>query len=137
MRSADALWSWTARSMALGSLYDAGFGLAILFFAEPASALLKIPLPPDRLYFRFIGVFALLLASLYVLPVIEPRRYRGVVAVAAGGRFAGFLYMAWAWTQGAPGTFLYLAYADLAFAGAHAFLLISAEAADAAAGGRH
>jgi len=133
MRTAATLWSFTARSMAVGAAYDAAFGIVILFFADLGSALLGIPLPADRLYFRFIGVFALLLAGLYVLPAREPRRYQGVVGVAAAGRLLGFVYMAWVWSRGAPDAFLALACADLGFSAAHAFLLVSARKAEARA----
>jgi hypothetical protein len=120
--------------MAVGAAYDAAFGIAILFFAEAAGDLLRIPVPGDRLYFRFIGVLVLLLAGLYVLPARDPRRYQGVVGVAAAGRFLGFAYMAWAWTRGAPDTYLALAYLDLAFSAVHAFLLVSAHEAEAREG---
>jgi hypothetical protein len=130
MRSAATLWSWTARSMALGAAYDAAFAVAILFFADASAALMRIPLPADRVYFRFIGVFLVLLAAMYVLPAREPQRYQGVVVVAAAGRFLGFLYLAWAWSRGAPGAFLALACADLALSALHAFLLQSARRAE-------
>jgi hypothetical protein len=117
--------------MAAAAAYDAAFALSILGFADASSVLLGIPLPPDRVYFRFIGVFLLMLAGMYALAAREPRRYQGVVAVAAAGRLAGFAYMAWAWTQGAPAAFLAMAYGDLAFAGLHAFLLLSAREAEA------
>lgn len=130
MRPAATYWSWTARSMAAGAAYDAAFALAILVFAGAALALLRIPLPEDLLYFRFIGVLLILLAALYVLPAREPRRYQGVVAVAAGGRFLGFLYLAWAWRRGAPDAFLALACGDLLFAAAHGSLLTAARRAE-------
>jgi hypothetical protein len=53
-----------------------------------------------------------------------------VVVVAAAGRFLGFLYLAWAWSRGAPGAFLALACADLALSALHAFLLQSARRAE-------
>jgi hypothetical protein len=132
MRSAATLWSWTARSMAVGAAYDAAFALAILFFLVPAGALLRIPVPADPLYLRFAAVLLLLLAAIYVLPAREPRRYQGVVAVAAGGRFMGCVFLAWAHARGAPPAFLGLALADLAFAAAHALLLRAARGAEAA-----
>ncbi|HEX5043079.1 MAG TPA: hypothetical protein VFV75_09235 [Candidatus Polarisedimenticolaceae bacterium] len=132
MRPPETLWSWTARSMALGAAYDAAFAAAILLFPEPASALLRIPLPADLLYFRFIGVFLLMLAAMYLLAAREPRRYQGVILVAAAGRLAGFLYLARAWSAGAPSAFLGLACADLLLAGLHAALLRGARRADGA-----
>jgi hypothetical protein len=132
MRPAATLWSWTARSMALAAAYDAVFAAAILLFPQASSALLRIPLPADPVYFRFVAVFLLILAALYLLPAREPRRYQGVVAVAAAGRFAGFLYLGWAWSGGAPRAFLGLACADLLFALLHAALLGAARRTEAA-----
>ena len=132
MRPAATLWSWTARSMALGAAYDAAFAAAILLFPDTASALLRISLPPDPVYFRLVAVFLLMLAAMYLLPAREPRRYQGVVLVAAGGRLAGFLYLAWAWSGGAPPAFLGLACADLLFALFHAALLTAARRTEAA-----
>ena len=132
MRPAATLWSWTARSMALGAAYDTAFAAAILAFPEASSAVLRIPLPGDPVYFRFVAVFLLILSAVYLLPAREPRRYQGVVLVAAGGRFAGFLYLAWAWKGGAPDAFLGLACGDLLFAVLHAALLGAARKAERA-----
>lgn len=118
--------------MALGGAYDVAFAAAILLFPEASSAWLSIPLPADPIYFRFIAVFLLILAALYLLPAREPRRYQGVVLVAAAGRFAGFLYLAWAWSGGAPRAFLVLACADLLFAVLHAVLLAAARGTERA-----
>ena len=131
MRPAPTLWTWTARSMAVGAAWDALFAVAILLFAEPAGRLLGIPPPDDRLYFRLVGVLLGILAGVYVLAARDPRRLQGIVAVAACGRLAGFVVMAWAWSRGAPPAFLALAYADLALAAAHAWLLVSAQEAEA------
>jgi hypothetical protein len=116
--------------MALGAAYDGAFALAILALADASSALLRIPLPEDRVYFRLIGVLLVVLAALYVLPAREPRRYQGVVLVAAGGRFLGFLYLVWVWSRGAPAAFLALACGDLTLAIVHAALLRSARRAE-------
>ena len=119
-------WTWVARSMALGAAYDAAFAAAILVFTRPAAALLRLEIPKDPVYLRLNGIFLLLLAGLYLLPAVDPARYRGVVALAAAGRFLGFAYLATAWLEGRPATFLALALGDLAFAIAHAVLLLRA-----------
>ena len=89
----DPRWRHVARSMALAALYDFAFAVAILFFTAPASRLLGLALPDDLVYLRFNGVFLLMLAGMYALPAMHPRRYRGVVSVAVIGRFAGFVYL--------------------------------------------
>jgi hypothetical protein len=115
-----------AASMALGAAYDAAFAVAILAFTRPAAALLRLPVPADPVYLRLNGVFLLLLAGLYLLPAVDPVRYRGVVVVASAGRTLGFVYLAWAWLEGRPAAFLGVAFLDLAFAVTHAVLLLRA-----------
>ena len=124
----EARWSWVARSMALAAAYDLSFAVAILFFTAPAARLLRLALPDDLVYLRFNGVFLLMLAGMYVLPALQPQRYRGIVSVAVIGRFLGFVYLGWvAWSGGAP-TFWGLALTDLFFSILHAVLLIRARA---------
>ncbi len=74
-----AAWNRVARSMAGGALYDVVFAVAILFFAEPASRVLRLDVPADPVYFRFVGIFLLLVAGSYLLPARWPQRYEGVV----------------------------------------------------------
>ena len=109
--------------MALGAAYDAAFAAGILVFTRSAAALLGLTVPPDPVYLRLNGIFLLLLAGLYLLPAVDPFRYRGVVAIASAGRFLGFAYLATAWLEGRPSAFLALALGDLVFAVAHAVLL--------------
>jgi hypothetical protein len=111
-------------SLVLGALYDAAF--AVLMVAAPGlpARLLRLPLPPlprGAFYLWIMAVLLLMLASLYLLASREPRRYAGVVAVAAGGRILGGLVLAAAAWRG-PGLagLLPLAAADLGFGLAHA-----------------
>jgi hypothetical protein len=112
--------------MAIGAAYDAAFAAAILVVPRPAAVLLRLEMPADPVYLRLNGILLLLLAGLYLLPASDPIRYRGVVAVASGGRFLGFVYLSWAWLEGRPPAFLGLALLDLAFALAHTVLLLRA-----------
>jgi len=116
-------WRRVAASMALGAVYDLAFGVVILFFPARGADWLGLQLPPDLVFLRLNGVFLLLLAGLYTLSALDPRRYAGVVLVAAAGRFLGFLYLAGAWLAGLPPAFLALAFCDLFFALLHAILL--------------
>jgi hypothetical protein len=124
--TAERRWAWVARSMALGAAYDAAFAAAILVVTRRAAALIRLEMPADPVYLRLNGVFLLLLAGLYLLPAVDPVRYRGIVAVASAGRFLGFAYLMGAWLEGRPAAFLGLALMDLAFAVAHAVLLLRA-----------
>jgi hypothetical protein len=111
-------------SLAFGALYDAAF--AVLMVAAPRlpARLLRLPLPPlpeAAFYLWIMAVLLLMLATLYLLAARDPRRYAGVVAVAAAGRVLGGLaFVAAAW--GHPGLRgLYpLAAADLGLGLAHA-----------------
>ncbi len=116
-------WRAVAVSMAAGAAYDLVFAGAILFATAPAAAILGLEVPEDPVYLRLNGVFLVLLAGLYTLPALDPRRYRGIVLVAACGRALGFLYLAFVWWQGRPPAFLILSLFDLAFAATHAILL--------------
>ena len=116
-------WKAVGLSMACGAAYDLCFAVAILFFAAPAAALLGLAVPADPLYLRLNGIFLLLLAGLYSLPAVAPRRYSGVVVVAVAGRTLGFLFFAWSWKTGAAPVFLALGTLDLLFAVLHAALL--------------
>ncbi len=122
----DPRWRLVARSMALAVAYDLVFAVAVLFFTAPAARLLRLPLPDDLAYMRFNGVFLLMLAGMYVLPAMHPRRYRGIVSVAVIGRFAGFVYLGGVWYGGGAATFLGLALADLFFSVLHGVLLVRA-----------
>lgn len=122
----DLRWRLVAHSMALAVVYDFVFAIAILFFTAPAARLLRLSLPDDLVYLRFNGVFLLMLAGMYVLPAMQPRRYRGIVSVAVIGRFAGFVYLGGVWYGGGAASFLGLALADLFFSVLHAVLLVRA-----------
>ena len=116
-------WRGLALSMALGAAYDLAFAILILFFPARGAEWFGLRLPPDLVYLRLNGVFLLLLAALYTLPALDPRRYAGVVVVAAAGRFLGFLYLGGVWLADRPAVFLALALGDLFFALLHAVLL--------------
>ncbi len=122
----DPRWRLVARSMALAAVYDLVFATAILFFTGPSARLLHLALPENPVYLRFNGVFLLMLAGMYVLPAMQPRRYRGIVSVAVLGRLAGFVYLGGVWYGGGPAMFLGLAVADLFFSALHAILLVRA-----------
>ncbi len=109
--------------MACGAVYDLGFAVAILIFTAPAAGFIGLAVPADAVYLKLNGIFLLLLAGLYSLPAAAPRRYAGVVAVAAAGRTLGFLFFAGIWAAGAAPAFLVLGVVDLIFGAAHAVLL--------------
>ena len=121
-------WRWVSLSMVTGALYDLIFAMAILLFPARAAGLLTLDLPEDPVYLNLNGIFLLLLAGMYILPGLDPNRYRGVIEVAIAGRFLGFLYLGSVWWAGREGPFLLLALGDLTFALWHAAVLWRATA---------
>ena len=95
---------------------------SLVFFAGDGT-MLGLELPGDLVYLRLNGIFLLMLTAFYLLPVLDPRRYAGVVVVAVAGRFLGFSYLAGAWSAGLPAAFLALALGDLFFCLLHGLLL--------------
>jgi hypothetical protein len=108
-------------TLLLGAAYDIAFGLGILFMPHRLAGVLGLPVPEDELYLRFISVFLIGLALTYLLPAVDPERFRPVIWIAVVVRALGFLFMASAVVfHGRPMTFLLLASGDLAFSAAHA-----------------
>jgi hypothetical protein len=116
--------------MTAAAVYDLGFGVAILAFADETSRLLGVPLPPDPVYLRLVGVLLLVLGALYVLPARNPTRFAPVIGVSAAGRLLGFAYLLWARSHGQPRAFLLLALGDLMFALLQGALLLWPGTAD-------
>ena len=104
--------------MAAGAVFDGAFALAILGPTHAAASLLGLTVPPDPFYLYLNGLLLLLLAGLYALPALDPRRYHGLAPVSAAGRLLGFGLFFWGWRAGHPTVFLALGAADLGIAGA-------------------
>lgn len=113
MRGSTA-WTDLSRAMGFGALYDLAFGLAILGFTREAAGLLGLTVPDEPVYLHLNGVFLVLLAGLYALPALDPRRYQAIAPLSAAGRGIGCLVFARAWLAGGPATFAALGAADLA-----------------------
>lgn len=118
--------------MAAGAAYDLAFATAILGFPDAAASWMHLELPDDRVYFGLVGVLLILLAGLYGLAARQPRRYAGVIGVAAAGRLLGAAYLTAAGVAGSGSVFLALGAGDAAFAVWHALALAHALRADRA-----
>ena len=115
-------------TMGAGSLYDFTFAMITLAAPGFGSWFLEIPLPAEQIYLRFTGIFLLMAALFYMLPVIHPGRYLGNVVVAILGRAMGGVFMitaAVAFAQ--PPAFILLGAGDLVFASLHLYYLARAE----------
>jgi len=109
-------WGSLGRVMALGAAYDFVFAVAILGFTRAAARWLGLAVPEDPVYLALCGVLLTILAGVYALAALDPRRYAGVAPLSAAGRTLGVLLFVWAWRGGRPEAFLALASADLALA---------------------
>jgi hypothetical protein len=114
---AEAPWRMLGRVMGAGALFDGAFALAILGPTRLAASLLGLTVPADPFYLYLNGVLLLLLAGLYALPAVDPKRYHRVAPVSAAGRFLGFALFVWGWSGGRPAAFLALGAADLGIGG--------------------
>ena len=122
-------------TLLVGAVYDIGFGLGILVMPHRLAGVLGLPMPADELYLRFISVFLVGLALIYLLPAVDPDRFRPVIWVAVAVRAMGFVFMAAAVAfYHRPAVFLLLAAGDLAFAAAHTVGLLGSPGRTAATG---
>ena len=113
---------WT---MLAGALYDLLFAVPILAAPGAVAPVLRIPMPEQEVYLRFLGVFLAGLAIFYLLPVVRPGRYLGNVAAAAVTRAMGGVYMlAAVLLYGQARAFLLLGAGDLFFAVLHVLTLL-------------
>ena len=112
--TATGSWRTVGIVLAVGSIYDLVFAVAILGFTRPAASILGLVVPDDPVYLYLNGVFLLLLAGVYAAAARAPQRYQVIAPISAGGRALGFMLFAWAWSGGRPPVFLALGFADLA-----------------------
>jgi len=112
-------------TMLAGAVYDAAVAAAILAAPEALAGLLRLPMPAEQIFLRFIGVFLLALALFYLLPVLHPGRYLGNVVVAAAARAMGGIFLVAAVAGfDQPRPYLLLGAIDLGFAGIHYLSLV-------------
>lgn len=120
---------WQLRvSLIAGSLYDLTFAFVNLVVPGLGAWFFEIPLPEQQVYLRFTGIFLIILALFYMLPVLHPGRYLGNVVVAILGRTMGAVFLITAATAfGQPAAFILLGAGDLVFAILHLVFLARAE----------
>jgi hypothetical protein len=106
-------------SLLLGALYDTVFAALMVLRPDALATSFALPLPP-AFYLHLTAVLLLMLAAAYVLAARDPRRYSGVVAVAAGGRLLGAVALGLAALRPEWSGLALPAAADAAFGIAHA-----------------
>jgi hypothetical protein len=110
--------SWT---LGAAAAYDVVFAALMLAAPRVLSRFFSLPLPGERFYLRLLAVLLVMLGATYLVAARDPRRFRGIVAVAIAGRFAGASMLALeavARPDLAPGLWA-VAAADAAWALAH------------------
>ena len=111
-------------TLALGSLYDAVFGIWILTSPSSLAALLGLNLPVEEIYLRLVGLFLLILQLVYLTAVFQPARYLANVGIAIGGRTLGAVFfLAYVIGFGGDPIFALLGGMDLLFAILHSMAL--------------
>ena len=112
-------------SLLAGAIYDLIFAGLILLVPEKLAPLIGVPLPDDQFYLRFLSVFLVGLAAMYLLPAWAPERYLGVILAAVLVRGLGcvFLCLAVAF-HGRPWGLAVLGGVDGLFALVHGILLV-------------
>ena len=115
-------------TLTMGSLYDLAFAFINLAAPRWGAEFFEIPMPAEQVYLRFTGIFLIMAALFYMLPVIHPGRYLGNVVVAIIGRTLGALFLfAAALFFAYPPAFILLGAGDLGFAVLHFYYLARAE----------
>lgn len=105
-------WRRLAVALAVGSVYDLGFGVLILAWTRPAASLLGLSVPADPVYLHLNGILLLLLAGLYAAAAADPARYRAVAPIAGAGRLLGFVFFLRVWSLGHEPAFIWLGLSD-------------------------
>ena len=114
---------WLKVSLVAGAVYDLFFAAVILLWPTLPERLLGLRPPGDPHYLWLIAVFLTMLAGFYFYAAYDPRAYAGNIRVAIVGRFLGFVALLAGALHDPTLSGLYpLAFADLAFAAAHAAL---------------
>lgn len=113
-------FSFLSITLIAGAVYDAAFGLPILFYPAPLARVLGIVLPKTEVFLRLNGIFLLILALFYLVTALDPDRHPGNVIVAILGRvMGGIFFCVYALGFGGGPVFLLLGCADLGFALIH------------------
>ena len=109
-----------ALTMLVGSIYDWGMGLLMLFTPGFITALFGLPFPADLMYFRAGGMVYVTLPFFYLLAYANVERNIAVVPAAVLVRSLGFaFFVLHVLLLGEPSILTLIGLADLAFAIAH------------------
>jgi hypothetical protein len=122
----------------LSLAYDAGLGLALLFFQPQVVSVFGLPPPNYPVNGNLNGLFALAIGLGYLAPIGDPERHRWYVwLMGAGLKSTGplvFFYDVFA--RGGPSSFLWFALSDGLLALASLWALISSTSSSGGPDGR-
>jgi hypothetical protein len=106
--------------LCVGAVYDLAFAVLMVTMPEATASLFGVPLPEPRAYLGLIAVFLSMLGVLYLAAAYDLRRLAVVPSIAGWGRLAGAaVFVAWARADPAHGGLWVLAAVDGALGLAH------------------
>jgi len=109
----------------IGAIYDAGFGVPLLFVPAMICTALALPLPgAGMIWLRLDGIFLVVVGSIYWIMSQNPARYLGIMAVILGGKVASIaFYCIYVIARHESKTFLLFAALDAVMFGLHVWAL--------------
>lgn len=98
----------------VGAVYDAGFGVPLLFIPAIIMNALALPLPDvGRIWLQLDGIFLIVVGLIYWIMSQDPGRYLGIMAVILAGKAGSIsFYVAFVVIQHVSKTFLLFAALD-------------------------
>ena len=100
--------------IAISLLYDFAIGAGFFFFASNIAIFFKSPSPSPPIIANLLGLFALTAAFCYILPFINPSRWKNLLWLL--GPFlkgtGAIVFIADHFFRGSPSSYLIFAFAD-------------------------
>ncbi len=107
---------WFRRLVWLGIAVNIYFSAMTIIVPDQLLSFLELPPTESPIWLSFSGNLLILLSLFYILPALDPDRFRAAAWLAIASRFAGVLFFtAYSLTRGESG-YLLFGLADLAFA---------------------
>jgi hypothetical protein len=81
----------------IGAIYDAGFGVPLLWIPATLTSMLHVPMPdgPASIWIQLDGIFLIVVGAIYWIMSQNPTRYLGIMLVillGKAGSIAFYLY---------------------------------------------
>ncbi len=77
----------------IGAVYDAGFGVPLLFVPAVLTTAMSLPFPnPGDIWLRLDGIFLIILGLIYWIMSEDPARYLGILGVILIGKIGSIVF---------------------------------------------